>query len=60
VGGGRSQVMAMRTADGGRTWEQESVPVESGMLFLSNHGTILKVEGWLGQKTVLRYGGLGP
>jgi beta-lactamase regulating signal transducer with metallopeptidase domain len=60
VGGGRGEVLAMRTADGGRTWRQETVPVESGTLFLSNHGTILRVEGWLGQKTVLRYEGLQP
>jgi beta-lactamase regulating signal transducer with metallopeptidase domain len=54
IGGGRNKVLAIRTADGGRTWTQESVPVESGTLSLGNHGTILQVESWRGQTIVLR------
>jgi len=52
---GEGDVLAMRTADGGQTWEQESVPAEFGPLYLTHDGTILTVTGTGGQITVLRY-----
>jgi len=56
VGGGQSEVLAMRTSDGGRTWEQEIVPVGPGALYLTHDGTVLTVASLFGEQVdVLRY-----
>lgn len=43
AGGGQSKVVAMKTIDGGKTWETEELPVKIGALFLSRDGTTLTV-----------------
>lgn len=51
----KNQAMAMRTADGGQTWSQASIPV-TGALYLSHDGEILTVTSLTGREiTVLRY-----
>ena len=55
TGGGESKVLAMRTADGGQTWEQENVPAESGALYLTRDGTTLTLYDPAAGITVLRY-----
>jgi photosystem II stability/assembly factor-like uncharacterized protein len=40
---GRAFVVAMRTADGGQTWEQEPVPARPGYLYLARDGRTLAV-----------------
>jgi photosystem II stability/assembly factor-like uncharacterized protein len=42
---GDGQLLALRTADGGKTWSQEILPVTSGVLFLSRDGRFLTVLG---------------
>ncbi len=56
TGGDQSQVLALRTADGGRTWEQGAVPVKAGTFYLNQGGTILTVVDLINseQITVLR------
>jgi photosystem II stability/assembly factor-like uncharacterized protein len=39
------QLLALRTADGGKTWSQEILPVRSGVLFLTHDGRFLTVLG---------------
>jgi photosystem II stability/assembly factor-like uncharacterized protein len=58
VGGG-SKVVALRTADGGRTWVEESVPAEFGTAYLTHDGRFLTIHSFfnMGQITVLRYAG---
>jgi photosystem II stability/assembly factor-like uncharacterized protein len=41
--GTSSTVVALRTADGGQTWEQEPVPVQMGTFCLTHDGTLLTV-----------------
>ncbi len=41
--GGKALVLAMRTADGGQTWEQEQVPAHPGYLYLARDGGTLAV-----------------
>jgi photosystem II stability/assembly factor-like uncharacterized protein len=43
AGDGQSKVVAMKTIDGGKTWETEELPVKIGALFLSHDGTTLTV-----------------
>jgi photosystem II stability/assembly factor-like uncharacterized protein len=59
AGGGESKVVALRTSDGGQTWEEEDVPAEVGIPYLSRDGEFLTVASWLsvGELTVLRYTG---
>jgi photosystem II stability/assembly factor-like uncharacterized protein len=59
VGGGASEVVALRTADGGRTWVEESVPAELGTAYLTRDGKLLTIHAFFntGQITVLRYTG---
>jgi photosystem II stability/assembly factor-like uncharacterized protein len=40
---GESEMRALRTADGGQTWEEESLPVGVGKPYLSRDGTFLSV-----------------
>jgi photosystem II stability/assembly factor-like uncharacterized protein len=48
-------MLALRTADGGKTWSQEPVPVKIGAPFLTHDGTVLTVLGSDGRVNVLRY-----
>jgi hypothetical protein len=51
--------VALRTADGGKTWSEETVPVGIGVVYLSQDGTFLTVTLALSSSTftVLRYTG---
>lgn len=40
---GKASVLAMRTVDGGHTWEQEQVPAHPGYLYLARDGRTLAV-----------------
>jgi photosystem II stability/assembly factor-like uncharacterized protein len=57
AGGGESKIVALRTTDGGQTWEEEAVPAEIGKPYLTNDGMLLTVASFLniGEITVLRY-----
>jgi photosystem II stability/assembly factor-like uncharacterized protein len=59
VGGGRSKVVALRTADGGQTWAEEVVPAEIGVPYLTHDGRFLTIHSFFntGKITVLRYAG---
>ena len=50
-------ILALRTADGGQTWEQEELPLKIGALHLSSDGTTLAVVGSSGKIAVLHYQG---
>jgi hypothetical protein len=57
IGGGDNKVVALRTADGGQTWQEESVPAQIGVPYLSSDGKFLTLYGLLNSDvTVLRYG----
>lgn len=62
VKGVESHIVALRTADGGETWSEESIPVEiesyQMKLFLSPDGTSLTITAGGGQILVLRYRGI--
>ena len=57
-----SAIVVLRTADGGETWEEESVPVEiesyQMKLFLSPDGISLTITAQEGKIVVLRYQGV--
>ena len=57
VGGGESKIVALRTTDGGQTWEEEAIPTEIGKPYLTHDGMLLTVVSFLevGEITVLRY-----
>lgn len=59
VGGGDSKIIALRTTDGGQTWEEEDVPGEIGIPYLTRDGQFLTVAELLNTSTLtlLRYGG---
>jgi len=56
AGDGKSEVWAMRTANGGQSWDQENVPVSIGQFYLTHDGTLLTVADLIdsGKITVLR------
>jgi len=54
VGGGSSEVLALRTTDGGQTWEEESVPTPIGTFYLTRDGTVLTMTGTTKEVIVLR------
>jgi hypothetical protein len=56
AGDGKSEVWAMRTTNGGQSWDHESVPVSIGQLRLIHDGTLLTVADLTdsGKLTVLR------
>jgi photosystem II stability/assembly factor-like uncharacterized protein len=58
AGGGDSQVVALRTTDGGQTWEEEIVPAKLSIPYLTRDGALLTLVGLLETSsiTVLRYG----
>jgi photosystem II stability/assembly factor-like uncharacterized protein len=56
IGGGESKVLALRTADGGQTWQEENVPAEIGVPYLTRDGKFLTLYSLLDPDvTVLRY-----
>lgn len=57
AGGGRGELLALHTSDGGETWEHDVVPVGVGLPYLSHDGKYLTVtEFWRGGKvTLLEY-----
>jgi photosystem II stability/assembly factor-like uncharacterized protein len=57
AGGGESKIVALRTIDGGQTWEEEAIPAEIGKPYLTHDGMLLTVASFLniGEITVLRY-----
>ena len=52
---GKTNLVAFRTADGGKTWEEESLPAELGKPYLSRDGKYLTVNQWGKWVTLLRY-----
>lgn len=59
AGGGNSELVALRTADGGKTWQKEdlAVPAKIGSLYLTHDGTTLTIFDTSNQVTVVRYAG---
>jgi hypothetical protein len=51
------EILTMRTADGGQTWEQESALATFGAPYLTRDGTMLTIVGLSKKITVLRYHG---
>jgi len=56
AGDGESEVWAMRTTNGGQSWDQGNVPVSIGQFYLTHDGTLLTVADLVdsGKITVLR------
>jgi photosystem II stability/assembly factor-like uncharacterized protein len=52
---GKTSMVALRTADGGKTWKEESLPAELGKPYLSRDGKFLTVNQWGKGVTLLRY-----
>jgi photosystem II stability/assembly factor-like uncharacterized protein len=48
-------VMAFHTADGGKTWVSEIVPIQAGPVYLSREGNVLTVITGANQLTLFRY-----
>jgi len=59
VGGGQSAVLALRTSDGGLTWEEETIPVDIGVPYLTRDGEFLTIHSFLKSNTIFvaRYKG---
>jgi photosystem II stability/assembly factor-like uncharacterized protein len=58
AGGGESQIVALRTADGGQAWEEEIVSTEIGSLYLTHDGSLLTIYSLLNSELVVfRYVG---
>jgi photosystem II stability/assembly factor-like uncharacterized protein len=55
AGGGKSELLALHTADGGQTWEHHVLPVGLGVLYLSHDGQYITVTepGSQGKVTLL-------
>jgi hypothetical protein len=51
---GSSEILALRTVDGGQSWEQESLPAKFGVPFLARDGSFITITHLGGQITVLR------
>jgi photosystem II stability/assembly factor-like uncharacterized protein len=52
---GKTSMVALRTADGGKTWKQDSLPAELGKPYLSRDGKFLTVNQWGKWVTLLKY-----
>jgi photosystem II stability/assembly factor-like uncharacterized protein len=52
---GKTNMIALRTADGGKTWKEESLPTELGTPYLSRDGKFLTVNQWGKGVTLLKY-----
>jgi photosystem II stability/assembly factor-like uncharacterized protein len=57
LGSGDSRLVALRTFDGGQTWQEETIPAEIGALHLTHDGRFLTVNSFLnaGAITVMEY-----
>jgi len=52
---GKSGMMALRTADGGKTWKEEPLPARFGAPYVSRDGKFLAVNKWNEGVQLLRY-----
>jgi photosystem II stability/assembly factor-like uncharacterized protein len=52
---GKTVMVALRTADGGKTWKEESLPAKLGTPYISRDGRFLTVNKWGEGITVLKY-----
>jgi photosystem II stability/assembly factor-like uncharacterized protein len=52
---GKTGMMALRTADGGKTWKEESLPAELGTPYISRDGKFLTVNQWGKGLALLKY-----
>ena len=43
---GKTSMIALRTADGGKTWKEESLPARLGTPYISRDGKFLAVNKW--------------
>jgi photosystem II stability/assembly factor-like uncharacterized protein len=51
----KTSMIALRTADGGKTWKEESLPAELGKPYISRDGKFLTVNQWGKGLTLLKY-----
>jgi len=52
---GKTNMVALRTPDGGKTWKEESLPAELGTPYISPNGEFLTVNKWGKGLTLLKY-----
>jgi photosystem II stability/assembly factor-like uncharacterized protein len=52
---GKANLVALRTADGGKTWKEESLPAGPGASYISRDGKFLTVNLWGKGVTLLKY-----
>ncbi len=52
---GETSMIALRTADGGKTWKKESLPAGLGKPYISRDGRFLTVNQWGKGTTLLKY-----
>jgi photosystem II stability/assembly factor-like uncharacterized protein len=52
---GKTGMIALRTADGGKTWKEESLPAKFGAPYISRDGRFVTVNKWGEGVTLLRY-----
>lgn len=52
---GKTNLIALRTADGGATWKEESLPADLGKPYLSCDGKFVTVNQWGKGITLLKY-----
>ncbi len=52
---GKTNLIALRTADGGQSWKEENLPAELGTPYLSRDGKFLSVNQWGKGLTLLKY-----
>lgn len=50
----RTNMIALRTADGGKTWKEETVPAKRGKPLISRDGKLLTVSKWQEGLTLLK------
>jgi photosystem II stability/assembly factor-like uncharacterized protein len=52
---GKTNLVALRTADGGKTWKEENLPAGLGAAYISHNGKFLTVNLWGKGTTLLKY-----